>query len=61
MYRMRTINEAFAEIKNADPNTCLTKNALRRLVLSGVIPHTPIGNKRLISMETLEQYLQGKK
>ena len=59
MARMRTIKDAIEIIKNDDPNTAFTKNALRRLVLSDVIPHTAVGKKRLIDVDLLEKYLKG--
>lgn len=57
--RMRTINDAFDYVKEIDPNTALTKTALRRLVITGAIPSTRIGQKYLISLENLEAYLSG--
>ena len=36
--RMRTVPEAMAEIKKADPETALTLRALRRMVKNGEIP-----------------------
>lgn len=57
MPRMRTIEQAAAELRQADPCTALTKNAIRQLVLSGTVPAVMIGNKRLVCMEQLEKYL----
>ena len=34
MLRMRTIEQAAAEIKKADPDTAITKYAIRQLVIS---------------------------
>ena len=56
MQKLRTIREAFRCVKEADPQTALTPTALRRLVLSGDIPSTRIGTKRLITLESLEKY-----
>ena len=55
MPRMRTIEQAAAELKAADPYTALSKNAIRQLVLSGTIPSVIIGTKRLVCMEQLEK------
>ena len=55
--RMRTISEAAAEVKKADPGTALTQHAIRQMVLSGRIPHVKAGKVRLINMEHLENYL----
>lgn len=57
MRRMRTIQQAAAWVKETDPHTALTRTAIRRLVLSGVIPHITAGNKRLIALEDVEEYL----
>lgn len=59
MRRMRTISQAAAWFEEIDSGTALTKTAIRRLVLTGVIPHVPVGNKRLIALEDLEAYLAG--
>ncbi len=59
MRRMRTIQQAAAWVKESDPNTALTKTAIRRLVLSGTIPHITAGTKRLIALEDVEDYLMG--
>ena len=56
---MRTIDAAIQHVKEIDPETSLTKSALRRLVVSGTIPHTRIGNKYLVCLETLDDFLKG--
>ena len=55
---MRTIHQAAAWAKEIDPETALTFTALRRLVLTGEIPHVAAGKKRLIALEDLERYLE---
>jgi excisionase family DNA binding protein len=57
MFRMRLINDAYKEIKAADPETAITKNYIRRLIVSGVVPSTRCGTKYLVNMDTLESYL----
>lgn len=56
---MRTINEAAEHFKEVDPHTALTKTAVRRLVSTGVVPSVRIGNKALVSLEALNEYLSG--
>ena len=56
--RMRTIDQAMAYIREVDPETALTKNALRCLVISKAIPSTRIGKKYLLSLEKLDEFLQ---
>ncbi len=60
MIRMRTITEAVAEIRAADPRTAFTEHALRRLIISGEIPHIMAGRKYLINLDALFEYLNGK-
>lgn len=57
--RLRTIRQAVAEVKAADPGSCLTEHALRRLVKAGLIPSITSGSRNLISMEALEEYCGG--
>ena len=57
--RMRTLNEAFKYIQDNDPETCLTKTALRRLVTTGKLPSVKVGTKYLVSLEILESSLKG--
>ena len=40
-----------------DPHTAVSPHAIRKLVLSGTIPHISVGTKRLISLDGLLEYL----
>lgn len=55
--RMRTVPEAAAEIKAADPNTAITEYHIRQLALSGILPRVKAGRKLLINLDTLIEYL----
>lgn len=55
--RMRTIEQAAAIIKEIDPDSALTKTALRRLVTTGKIESVRIGTKYLINLDSLISYL----
>ena len=59
MPRMRTIDQAAEELRRIDPDTAVTKTALRRLVVSGKLPSVSIGAKYLIDMDRLERYFSG--
>ena len=59
MVHIRTIKEAAEWLRAEDPNTCLTETAIRRLVRSKRILHTKVGKKYLVTLESLEAYLQG--
>ena len=57
--RMRTIDQAAAWLQENDPETALTKTALRRFVVTGQLPSVRVGQKYLIALETLDDYLAG--
>lgn len=57
--RMRTIEQAAAWLQEADPETAVTKTALRRLVTTGQLPSVRVGSKYLVDLEMLEKFLQG--
>lgn len=57
MIRVRTIPEAVRELKAEDPRTPITEWAIRQLVKQGKLPRIQIGNKALINMDILEQFL----
>ncbi len=59
MIRTRTIHEAAAYFREADPQTCLTETAIRRLIYSGAVPSARVGRKYLVTVEALEAYLSG--
>ena len=59
MPRMRTIDQAAEWLRANDPETAFTKTALRRLVTTGELPCVRVGQKYLVSLETLEDFLQG--
>ena len=59
MRQMRTIDEAAAFMRENDPNTAVTKTALRRLVTSGQIPSVRVGAKYLIDLGVLDAFFGG--
>lgn len=59
MPTMRTIEQAIANIKKEDKDSCLTKHALRQLIINHQVPSVKVGCKYLVSLETLSSYLQG--
>lgn len=56
---MRTISEAAEYFKSIDSDTALSKTAIRRLVKSGEVYSVRIGNRALVSIEALNDYLNG--
>ncbi len=56
MVKVRTIKQTMEYIKGQDPDTGITENALRRLVLDGEIKYTKIGTKYLLNLDDVEKY-----
>ena len=56
MAQMRTIRTAIKEIVKTDPNSGITKHALRTLVTTGRIPSVKIGTKYLIDLNVVGEY-----
>ena len=56
--RMRTLTEAYACIKEADPETAFTANYVRCLIVSGAIPRMKCGKKYLVDVDLLIEYLR---
>ena len=55
--KMRTLDNAIKEIKEVDPDTQLTRHALRRMMLNGTIPCVNLGRKRLVDLNLVWNYL----
>ena len=58
MQHVRTIDALHKELMADDPGCALTKSALRRLVTTGKIPSTRVGQKYLVSREAVEKYIE---
>lgn len=58
--RMRTAEGALAIIKEQDPDTAVTLRYIRRLIAEGTIPHVPVGRKKLVNVDGLLAYLEGR-
>lgn len=56
--KMRTIPQLSAYIRETDPESSLTQTAIRRLVRSGELPSVSVGVKRLVALETLDNFLR---
>ena len=57
--RIRTLPQAVKEMREADPGTCVTLNALRCWVKSGAIPSTKAGKNFLVDMDALGLFITG--
>jgi excisionase family DNA binding protein len=56
---MRTIRQTAQYLRENDPLTALTETAIRRLLITGALPHVRIGAKYLIDLDSLEAFLRG--
>ena len=59
MVQMRTIDQLFRYILEIDPQSNLTRSAIRRLVVQNKIKSSRIGNKYLVSISNFEEYFNG--
>ena len=59
MKKIRTLPQAAKEIKENDPQTAVTYNALRMWVTRGELPSVKAGNTYLIDMDVLYAFLGG--
>lgn len=57
--RARTIDQLADYLRATDPETALTKTALRRLVTTGRIPSVRVGQKFLVTVEAVDAFLAG--
>lgn len=55
----RSIKDAAAEIKAADPGTVISYTFIRELVLNKKIPHAMTDRKYIVSIEDVQSYLEG--
>ena len=54
--KIRTIDDAYEELKKADPGSSITRSGLRRLVVTGRIPSMKLGAKYLLNLEDVERF-----
>lgn len=57
--RIRTIEKAYEEIKRLDPETCITRNFIKNLIINGDIPYRKTGNRFLIDVDNVINYAKG--
>lgn len=58
MARMRTIKQTVQQIKEHDPESCFSEWWLRQLVKSGKLKCHRAGNRYLIDMDYLDEFLK---
>ncbi len=55
--RIRTIPQCLNEIKSLDNDTAVTENFIRSLCKSGLVKHFKSGNKYLVNLDHLLEFL----
>ena len=58
MKHIRTIAETSKWVNQQDPDSALTKTAIRGLILEGTLPYDKIGNKYLVALEALDELVE---
>ena len=58
MKRIRTIDQAYDEIKAKDPETAISRYLVRQMVKQGMVPSLPSGKKRLVDVDVLERKIE---
>lgn len=59
MTRMRTSGAAVEELRRIDPTTPIKRHTIDTWARQGLIHSVMVGNRRLVSMDSLERYLTG--
>ncbi|WP_251612719.1 DNA-binding protein [Senimuribacter intestinalis] len=55
--KLRTIEQAYAALKEMDPDTAISKWFIREAILNGEIPFVQVHSKRLIDLGDLINYI----
>ena len=58
MQRVRTIDQAYDEIKAKDPDTAISKYLVRAMVNDGTVPSIKNGNRKLVDVDVLERKIK---
>lgn len=56
--KMRTIRDCAKEIKNTDSSTAITESSIRKLVNEKIVPCIKIGNRCLVDLDFLINYIK---
>lgn len=56
---VRTIKGVIDELRKEDPDSSVTEYALRAWIKSGALPSVKSGNKYLLDMEVVKNFLAG--
>ena len=50
---IRTIDKAYDEIKARDPETALSRELVRQMIKTGMVPSLKVGNRKLVDVDVL--------
>lgn len=60
MLTLRTVDGVVSYFRKRDPHTALTKNYVRTLIKEGEIPVVRSGNRQMIAIESVDEYLSSR-
>ena len=52
---IRTIDKAYDEIKARDPETALSRELVRQMIKTGMVPSLKVGNRKLVDVDVLQE------
>ena len=58
--KIKTMETAYQDIKEMDPNTAITKWAIRKAVTEGYVPSRRVGNKYVFNLDALLDYFNAR-
>lgn len=58
MQRIRTIDQAYDEIKKQDPETAISRYLVRQMINQGMVPSIKSGSKKLVDVGVLERKIK---
>lgn len=54
---IRTIDKAYDEIKARDPETALSRELVRQMIKHDMVPSLKVGNRKLVDVDVLQEYV----
>lgn len=55
MPRIRSIHNAFTEVRESNPELGISEQRIRRLIGMGKLPHIRVGNRAYVALESFEE------
>lgn len=54
---IRTIDKAYDEIKARDPETALSRELVRQMIKTEMVPSLKVGNRKLVDVDVLQEHV----